>query len=136
MALPMSRLWNLPKSSGHAKFPKFTHWLELPDELPKPHAWYVDEQVKKFKNTPLWYYTNEGRAAATQQNLQLANTTELIMEHTEGNTVSFVTVPSARPLKGVIPNCDLTLAQISEAGDYFCEVIWIHSWPSRIIDMF
>ena len=38
--------------------PPLHEWLELPDDLPKQHAHYADEQVHTWKYVLLWYFLN------------------------------------------------------------------------------
>ena len=136
---PNSSWHNSPKStikSLATSCPPIEEWLDLPDDLPKPHARYADEQICKWKYVFLWYFLDIGREAAALQNIQAVNTTELRMEQSESNAVSFITAPAARPIKGALPDRALTLPQINEAEEYFCEVIAAHQWPDRVVRMF
>lgn len=126
-----------PTSSSTKRGPiSFDNVRALPSVLRHQVARYAEQQIEKRMYVPLYYFTDAGRAAATAQNANATTTSEIKLRDSGTDGFALTNGPTAPQLRSFIPDRQLSLEQLRQAGYALIEAIASHGWGEKAEDMF
>ena len=100
---------------------------------PRP-AQYALRRVEEFEYAELWYFTPDGCADATQQ--QLSQSDDAFGLTRVDDMVALKSVSSLKALRNVILDADLSFCQMSMAKNTIIPLMSKYQWPEKVINAF
>ena len=100
---------------------------------PRP-AQYALRRIEDFEYAELWYFTPEGCADATQQ--QLTQLDDAFGLTRVDDMVALKSVSSIKASKNVVHDADLTFRQMSMAKNALIPLMTKYQWPDKAITSF
>ena len=100
---------------------------------PRP-AQYALRRVEEFEYAELWYFTPDGCADATQQ--QLSQSDDAFGLTRVDDMVALKSVSSLKASKNVILDADLSFRQMSMAKNTIIPLMSKYQWPEKAINAF